>query len=115
MTLGPVGVTTALEHDKSSIGRYIKIGTLHIRVEGVTVTQIKGGYVFDDNVEIFLELTPPLVFPLGVVACMVEILIGNVKRRNKGGYKEELHGHRGQDRDRSKRHLFVIFVTSERF
>ena len=115
MTLGAVGVTTALERDENSIGRYIKIGTLHIRVEGEALAQIKGGYVFDDSVEIFLEQTPRLVFPLGVVACMVEIQIGNVKRQNNAGYKEELYGHRGHDRDRSKRHLFVIFVPLERF
>ena len=100
-TLRPVGVTTTLEHDEGGIRRYIFVGSIHIGVKGETFVQIKGGYIFEGDIEIFLEHTPWLVFPLGVVACVVEILIGNVEGRN-AGYKEELYGHRGQDRDRSK-------------
>ena len=101
MTLRPVGVATTLEHDEGGIGRYIFVGSIHIGVKGKTFLQIKSGYVFEGNVEILLEHSPWLVFPLGVVACVVELLIGNVEGRN-AGYKDELYGHRGQDRDRSK-------------
>jgi len=78
-----------LVHNKDGIGilTYIPISETSAKI--AIKNDSTEGYV-----QIFLERTSPLVYPLGVVTFVVQIRISKVQGQNIA-YKKELYGHHG--------------------
>jgi len=101
VAFGPKGVTAALEQNEDNVGILANFVSHNIRDVGVTVSKIEVRDVMKNLVEVLLKRTPMRVSPLGVVALVVQIVIGNVLGRNIV-YKKKLYSHHDQNRDRSK-------------
>jgi len=82
VAFGPKGVTAALEQNEDNVGILANFVSHNIGDVGVTVSKIEVRDVMKNLVEVLLKRTPMRVSPLGVVALVVQIVIGNVLGRN---------------------------------